>query len=151
MSYVRSNLMPGENIVAVAKIHWWIFVTPGILTLIGLLLARHRDIGGLGVILLLVGLILLVKAIIYRISTELAVTSKRVIAKFGFIRRTTIELSHRKMESLNVNQGILGRILNFGTVVVTGSGGTATPIPSIDAPLEFRRAALSAIETTGNS
>lgn len=84
----------------------------------------------------------LIKAFIFKISTELAITSKRVIAKVGFISRSTVELSHRKIESFNVDQSIYGRIFGFGTIVVCGTGGGKTPIPNIDDPLEFRRQAM---------
>jgi uncharacterized membrane protein YdbT with pleckstrin-like domain len=83
------------------------------------------------------------RAWLYTYSTELAVTSKRVIAKFGFIRRNTIELRNDKVESLHIDQGIIGRIFNFGSIVVTGSGGTHAPIPYIANPLKFRSAALT--------
>jgi len=92
------------------------------------------------------GLVLILKAWIHVFSTELAITNKRVIAKFGFIQRSTVELPHKNVESLHVDQGIIGRILNFGTVVINGTGGVRTPIPDIAAPLEFRRQALSTIE-----
>ena len=74
-----------------------------------------------------------------------------MIAKFGFIRRSTIELLHGKVESFHVDQGILGRVLNFGTVVVNGTGGAKTPIPRIAAPLDFRRQALGVIEESQKS
>ena len=80
------------------------------------------------------------------VAIELAVTDRRVIAKWGLIRRQTIELLHSKVESLRVEQSILGRILNFGSIAVHGTGGATTPIPSIARPLEFRRQALIAIE-----
>lgn len=79
-------------------------------------------------------------------STELAITSNRVIAKTGLIARKTIELSHAKVESLSVHQSVAGRLFGFGTVTLTGSGGTSAPIANIAAPLEFRRAALQVIE-----
>ena len=64
----------------------------------------------------------------------------------GFIRRNTIELNHSKVESINVHQGIFGRIFDFGTLVINGTGGGKTPIPSIDSPLDFRKNAMQAID-----
>ncbi|UOO81955.1 PH domain-containing protein [Uruburuella testudinis] len=72
-------------------------------------------------------------------TTELALTNKKVIAKFGFIRRSTIELNLDKVESISVEQGFIGRIFNFGSIVVRGTGGSQAPIPYIAQPLEFRR------------
>lgn len=144
MSYVQSIIMPGESVIATAKTHWFIYVSPATWLLVSLvLLAAVPPVGGL---LLVVSLFLFVRAWLYAFSTELAVTSKRVIAKFGFIRRNTVELRHDKVESLHVNQGITGRIFDFGSVVVTGSGGTNAPIPYIAKPLQFRSAALTGIE-----
>lgn len=144
MGYVQANLMPNEQIVATGRIHWWAYISGISFTIIGLLLAAAT--GPLGAFFLVVGVVLLVKAWIHSFSTELVVTNKRVIAKFGFIKRSTTELLHSKVESFNVDQGIMGRILNFGTVIVNGTGGAHTPIPHIAAPLEFRRLALSTIE-----
>ena len=72
-------------------------------------------------------------------TTELAFTNKRVIAKFGFISRKTIEIGLTKVESLQVDQGILGRIFNFGTLVISGAGNPQAPIPGISNPMTFRR------------
>jgi len=144
MSYVQSVITPGESVVAQAKTHWFIYVGPAFWLLLSLILMAA--VPPLGVILLILSLILLFRAWLYAYSTELAVTSKRVIAKFGFIRRNTVELRHDKVESLHVKQGIIGRIFDFGSIVVTGSGGTNAPIPYIANPLKFRSAALTGIE-----
>ena len=82
---------------------------------------------------------MLLNVVVKVATTELALTNKRIIAKFGFIRRSTVELRLEKVESISINQGLLGRLLGYGTVVVKGTGGTGTPIPSIKKPLDFRR------------
>ena len=84
-----------------------------------------------------IGLVLWVIAFIQYKSTELAFTNKRVIAKFGFISRRTTELSVAKVESV---QGMLGRIFNYGTLVISGAGAPQAPIPGISDPMAFRRA-----------
>lgn len=145
MSYVQSVITPGENLVAQAKTHWFIYVGPAVGILFSLAIMVNQHI--FGAVLLVVFIFLLFRAWLYVYSTELAVTSKRVIAKFGFIRRRTVELRHDKVESLHVNQGIIGRIFNFGSIVITGSGGTNAPIPYISNPLRFRSAALTGIES----
>ena len=139
VSYVESNLIQGEEVVAWGKIHWYVYVPGLLITLAGLVLLFVSPAGGVTV--LLVGLVLLLRGWIAANSTELAITNKRGIAKFGFIRRNTIELLHSKVEGFHVEQGILGRILNFGTVIVNGVGAGKTPVPSIAAPLEFRKQA----------
>ena len=86
-------------------------------------------------IFILLGAVSALVAIIEVISTELAVTSKRVIAKIGFIQRHAIEINHGKVEGFEIDQGIFGRIFDFGTVLVNGTGGAKTPrIPNIASP-----------------
>ena len=151
MGYVDRNLMRDEQVIHEAKMYWFIFV-PGVVFLIaGAYLFFAASLGGnagpaLGMISTMVAIISLMKALIAKLSTELAVTSKRVIAKVGFIGRTTAELNHSKVESFNVEQSIFGRIFGFGTVIVNGTGANKTTIPNIDSPLEFRRSAMQSID-----
>jgi uncharacterized membrane protein YdbT with pleckstrin-like domain len=158
MGYVTNNLMPDERVLHIGKIHWFVFVsgTLLLLTAIGLFWVDLEGgvVQGFGVdleegvvqvfgaIVFILAMISLIEAFIFKISTELAITSKRVIAKVGFISRNTVELNHRKVESFIVDQSIFGRIFGFGTIVVCGTGGGKTPIPNIDNPLEFRRQAM---------
>jgi uncharacterized membrane protein YdbT with pleckstrin-like domain len=150
MSYVENNLMSGERIIYKASIHWFIFIPGIIFTVLAFFIIGESKPGDstafFGVLLFLFGVISLLNAFITRISTELAITSKRVIAKIGLIRRKTIELNHSKVESFNVDQSIFGRIFGYGTIVVNGTGGGKTPISSIDSPLDFRRQAMEAID-----
>lgn len=150
MSYVKNNLMSGETIIYNARIHWFIFLPGIILAVLAVLMfaGDKQNEGGnaVGVILMFCAIVSLFKAFITKISTELAVTSKRVIAKVGLIRRNTAELNHSKVESFNVDQSILGRIFGYGTIVVNGTGGGKTPIPNIDSPLVFRRNAMETID-----
>ena len=81
---------------------------------------------------------------IYVKTTEFVITNKRVIAKIGIVKRTTIELNHAQVESLGVEQGIFDRMLGFGTISITGTGGAKTFIPNIKNPLDFRRTFFTA-------
>jgi uncharacterized membrane protein YdbT with pleckstrin-like domain len=92
------------------------------------------------------GLILLVVAWIRRKSTELAITNKRVIAKFGFVSRDTIEINLQKIETVQVHQTVRGRMLNYGTIMIAGGGTPQEPIPGVADPMAFRRAFLEAQE-----
>lgn len=125
-SYIEANLGRDEHIVYRAQVSWmsqiWFFI-------FGLLLLP----------VMFIGVIFFIVAAINVMSTELALTNKRVIAKFGFIRRQTIELNLGKVESIAVNQGIIGRMLNFGSIAVRGTGGGQAPIPYIARPQEFRQ------------
>jgi len=78
------------------------------------------------------------RAFIRRATTELAVTDHRVIYKSGLLSRHTIEMNRDKVESVDVDQSLLGRILGYGTVVVRGTGGSLEPIRNISDPLSFR-------------
>ncbi len=146
MGYVDTNLVANEKVVKIGKVHWGIYVPGAIWAVLGLLF-MFGEAAPLGVFLFFIGALLLLRAFLYAYSTELAITDKRVIAKFGLVRRQTVELLHNKVEGLTVNQGILGRILNFGTVVVNGTGSGRTPIRGISEPLEFRKSALAEIES----
>ena len=151
MSYVENNLISGEQVIYNAKVHWFIFIPSVVYFIAGVFLSKMSTpetiwLSIVGMLLIFVSICSLIQAFITRFSTELAVTSKRVIAKMGFIRRNTIELNHSKVESINVHQGIFGRIFDFGTLVINGTGGGKTPIPSIDSPLDFRKNAMQAID-----
>ena len=130
MSYIDDSLVEGEILIHRARVSWW--------SQFGLLL--------LGIVTLVVGigLIFLVWAWIRVRSTEIAITNRRVIAKFGFVKRHTVEINLDKVESLKVEQGVWGRFLNFGTIFISGSGSSVAPIPNIADPLVFRRKFMEA-------
>ncbi|WP_312840409.1 PH domain-containing protein [Delftia tsuruhatensis] len=125
-SYVESTLIDNEKVIYEAKISIWSLM-PSIL--LGLFLLMFYGLG----------LIVWLFAFIRYKTTELAFTNKRVIAKFGFISRRTVELNLAKVESLQVSQGILGRMFDFGTLVISGAGNPQAPIPGISRPMTFRR------------
>jgi uncharacterized membrane protein YdbT with pleckstrin-like domain len=78
-------------------------------------------------------------AVVSRNATEMAVTHKRVVVKVGLLRKRTIELFLSKVESVAVEQGLLGRMLGYGSIVVRDTGGTAEPFRNVRSRLEFRR------------
>ena len=92
------------------------------------------------------GVLLIVVALVRRSSTELAVTNRRVIAKFGLIARRTIEMNLAKIESVRVEQTIMGRLFGFGSIIVTGTGATMDPIQFIAQPIAFRQAIQQATD-----
>lgn len=124
-SYIDSNLTTNERVIKNAKVSWW---SQWAMILLGIL-----------TIWFLFGIVFFVVAVVRVMTTELALTNKRVIAKTGFIRRDTVELRLEKVEGLIISQGIIGRIFNYGTVIVSGTGGIRTPIPFITSPIAFRR------------
>lgn len=144
MNYVETVLMPGETIIEKAQIHWFIFVLDVMILLAALLLMENYLM--LAIALGAVGIFAALKDLIYYLTTELALTNKRVIAKFGWIQRHTIELSLSRVESLTVNQSLVGRAFNFGTLTINGIGGIQTPIPIIADPLKFRSNTLNLLD-----
>jgi uncharacterized membrane protein YdbT with pleckstrin-like domain len=137
-SYVESVLTKGEKVVYQGKVSIW-SLTP--LFFIGLIFIALYGLG----------LLFWAAAAIRYFTTELTITNKRVIAKFGLVSRSTIEINLQKIESIQVNQGILGRIFNFGSIVVSGAGNPQAPIPGISSPLLFRRAFVDTQETNGQA
>jgi uncharacterized membrane protein YdbT with pleckstrin-like domain len=94
-----------------------------------------------------VGLILWAVAVARYFTTEMAITNKRVIAKFGIISRRTVEINLQRIESIQVHQSIVGRILNYGSIIVSGAGNPQAPIPGISDPLRFRKEFSESQET----
>lgn len=125
-SYIQDNLTSNEQIIAQARISVWSLLPT---MLLGLLLLFFHGMG----------LLLWLLAYLRYTSSELAFTNKRVIAKFGFIRRATIEMRLDKIESVQVMQGWRGRIFNFGSLVISGAGNPHAPIHGISDPMAFRR------------
>lgn len=152
MSYIKDNLLSGETIIRQAKVHWSIYLGAICMTVIVLPILPFLVMAAWqGAAVMFGGVVLLwLQPYVVRVSTELAVTDKRVIAKKGFISRYTVELNLNKVESLTVDQGIIGRALNCGTVTVNGTGGVRTAFKSIDDPLAFRRAVNAQIEDIGS-
>jgi uncharacterized membrane protein YdbT with pleckstrin-like domain len=137
-SYVQGQLLPGEEIKYQTKVHWAVYL-PTILLLGALIVGSSSappEYVGFGVILLV---FMWIRAFLSRWTTELAITNKRVIAKFGFISRTTFEQQLVKIEGVNLKQSFWGRIMGYADIVVRGTGTGSTPIPGIDDPSEFQK------------
>ena len=131
------HLLPREHIEYQARLHPIVFLDGALTVAVGI--AAATAFGSSGWLLVIIGLFLLLVAWIKRQTTEIAVTNLRVIYKTGLIRRDTIEMNKNKIESVDVSQSMLGRMLNFGTVTVRGTGASVEPIRKIGAPLQFRR------------
>lgn len=140
MSYIQNNLQAGEEIKYKADIHWYIFVYPVILLLMGAFFYSARQAGFvyyIGLFLLLAGLFQLVKRILLKMGAEYVVTNRRVILKSGILSRDALELILNKCEGLRINQSIMGRLLGFGSIVVT-TGGMTNAFHFIADPMRFR-------------
>ena len=132
MSYVDSTLIDGETVMHRGQVSWWPllpWVLLGVLTIV-----------------VVVGIGILVWVYLKRRTTELAITNKRVIAKKGFIQRDTIEMFLGKVESVHVEQSVTGRVLDYGTVIMSGTGMVSSRFENISAPLEFRKRFMAAAD-----
>jgi uncharacterized membrane protein YdbT with pleckstrin-like domain len=147
MSYVQRVLQPGEVVRHEAGLHWVSYL-PGLLVwLLGLIvllilpdepaIVRWIRIGAAG-LCAAGGLILIARAAFYQWVTEIAVTDRRVIYKTGFIRRSTTEMHMDKVESVEVKQSVLGRMLDYGDVEIRGVGTGFEPLRMVAAPIELR-------------
>lgn len=114
-NYADNNLIGGENVIYESKYHWKIFFTlSGLFTLfIAPALARWSD--------------------------EFVITNKRIICKTGIFSRKTLEMNLNKIESVNVDQSIFGRMFGYGTITIIGTGGTRESFPNIGSAVEFRK------------
>lgn len=162
-SYVDSVLAEGERIVYRATIsHWKFFLsylvgTLFLMTGFGAYIASGNRAGtslAFIAVPLVIGLAVLLTAIIRRQTTELVLTDRRIIMKRGLVSRDTVEINLNKVESLHVNQGLMGRILDYGDVTVVGTGSSLEPLRGIARPLELRKKLGGVAEATnpkGNS
>lgn len=137
-SYIEGALIKDEKVIYTGHTSPWSMAP---LIILGLFFVAFFGIG----------LIFWIIAFIRYKTTELAITNKRVIAKFGFIGRQTIELNTSKVESIQVRQGILGRVFNYGTLVISGAGNPQAPIPGISDPMSFRRAFMEFQDSAGEA
>ena len=162
-SYLSRVLGPGEKILYESELHWVIYRHGIILTILGVLVGHFADdaigmlLGGdigafavkpvtyIAVAIIVFGAFELIIAYIRQISTELVVTNRRVIAKYGFIATTTFELMIDRVEGANIDQTVLGRMLGFGTVMVHGTGGGISPIDHVANPYAFHACLMRAL------
>jgi len=138
MGYIEDHLISGEKIVLMAKRHWIVFAWPVILAFLALLSLANQSIEFGGVFLLLAGIVSVPSFIDYATS-EFGITNRRVLVKVGFIRRHSLEMLLTKVEGVSIEQGILGRIFDYGMIVITGAGGTRGTFEKVAVPFEFRR------------
>jgi uncharacterized membrane protein YdbT with pleckstrin-like domain len=148
MKYVTRVLQPGESVVYTTRLHPLIFLPAvlwlglAVLCLVGALMTDQPEfrIGFLAgaAILGLLAFLSWARAAIRRATTELAVTDRRVIYKTGLLARHTLEMNRGKVESVDVNQSVLGRMFGFGTIILRGTGGSLEPMRMISDPLVFR-------------
>ena len=146
--YIDEILQPGEKVLYSTNAHWMFYlpaIAGWVVALVLLILSRSTTTEGIVLLCLsasavvaLAALYWSAKAWFHRWTTETDVTNLRVVHKTGFIKRRTFEMSLDKVESVDVNQSILGRLLNYGDVTVRGVGEGFETIKTIASPLAFR-------------
>jgi uncharacterized membrane protein YdbT with pleckstrin-like domain len=114
-SYIENNLITDESITYQTNYHWVIYFSWSSLITLG------------------------IYAWIKKWTSEFAITTRRIVIKHGLIQRHTFEMNLSKIETVNVHQSVLGRMLNYGTVEIVGTGGTRETFSNISDPLEFRK------------
>ena len=162
--YLSRVLVADEKLLYSAQLHWVVFLRGLGMTLFGVLVGQvglhvievllgaeiakqlASNVTKASVIIILVGAYDLLRAYIKQISTELVITNRRVIAKYGFIATTTFELMMNKVEGANIDQTVAGRILGYGTILVKGTGGGISPIDHVAEPYRFHAALMQILD-----
>jgi uncharacterized membrane protein YdbT with pleckstrin-like domain len=149
--YIDENLQPGEKVLYSTNAHWTFFLPAillWILVAVFLVLSGMVPTGSplmlvcwaLAAIVAVVALYKTVTAWFHRWTTETDVTNLRVVHKTGFINRQTFEMSLDKIESVDVDQSIPGRLFGYGNVTITGVGKSEEKLEMVASPLAFRNA-----------
>jgi uncharacterized membrane protein YdbT with pleckstrin-like domain len=147
-SYVDSVLAGDERIVHRAAISRWKFFLSYfvgslfLLAAVGAYVATENHAGeslAMIAVPLVLGIALILSAVIRRQTTELVLTDRRIITKRGLISRNTVEMNLNKVESVHVDQSLMGRIFNYGDITVVGTGSSLEPLLGISSPLELRK------------
>ena len=149
--YVDQYLMPGENVVYRTRLHWAVFLPALAWFIFAIFLfftgnGTAASVGGFVLVLLVFPFA--ITALLERANSEFAVTNKRVLIKTGWIRRHSLETLLSKVEGIRVEQSIFGRMWDYGTIVVSGTGGSKEPFHKIAEPMLFRRRVQDQISAT---
>jgi uncharacterized membrane protein YdbT with pleckstrin-like domain len=140
MSYLDKHLMSGERVVHRSSLHWTTYRWAILFAVFSLtLIPAGKDAAGAVGAFMVLAVAIGLAAYVRRSSSEFGVTNKRVIIKVGLLRTRSIETLLSKVEAIEVEQSLLGRMLGYGTIIVSGTGGTKEPFKRIEAPLDFRR------------
>ena len=150
MSYIERSLGDGEKIVIRARFHWlynlraWLAVLVPLVLLIAVMIYAdemvRQGLAIFAVALLVTGIVIFFTMMIHKWTTEIGITSHRLVKKTGFISLKTAEVALPNIEGVRVNQGVWGRIFGYGSLRIEGTGDDSVDIPNIDDPVGFRRA-----------
>jgi uncharacterized membrane protein YdbT with pleckstrin-like domain len=125
MSYIAQALAPGEQVRATARLHWMLWARAwGALIVLGIVL---------------VGVWIFVRQLIFNLTTEIAVTDRRLIRKFGFLERRVLDMGLESIESVQIDQDFWGTVFGYGRLTIHGTGDDSWVTPLIADPVGFRR------------
>ncbi|MBN8872000.1 MAG: PH domain-containing protein [Rhodospirillales bacterium] len=150
MAYYTRVLQPDEQVRVVGRLHWMVYVPSWLIlivaagVLIGSFWVQDTQMQawvqiGAGIIAV-IGLLWMLGIAFRRHGTEIVVTDRRVIYKRGIVSRYTAEMNVSKIETVDVIQGFWARMLNYGTVVIRGTGSGFEPLVGVGDPLALRNA-----------
>ena len=155
MSYLQHVLQPGEQVRQISSLHWigyWRGVAAALLAVVAYGLSETRLLPGIwrymAYALALVAVVLLLEQWLRWWVTEIAVTDRRAIYKKGLIRRQSNEMNTDKVESVKIDQSILGRMLDYGTVTILGTGEGFETLRTIASPIELRNSITGTMQNT---
>ena len=153
MSYLNKNLMTGEKLLLHTKLHWsiffsaiaWLIITILIFTICGSWdffnaeLFNHPLYMWLSLASFFITLMHGISSYLRYITSQYAITNKRILKKTGLIHRKVLEIFLNKIESVHATQNLFGRLCNFGTITISGAGGSNEPFYNVPKPAEFRK------------
>jgi uncharacterized membrane protein YdbT with pleckstrin-like domain len=158
VGYVERHLLPNERVVYKTRLHWIMFLRSWLVMLVGVVLAGAlwpiSDppwLWYVGLVVVAIGAFWALVHFVELMTSEFAVTTTRLIFKVGLIARYTTELLLSKVESIGVNQGLMARLLNYGDLTVTGTGGAREVFRRVRDPIGFRNHVQQASVTSGPS
>jgi uncharacterized membrane protein YdbT with pleckstrin-like domain len=143
MSYIDKSLAQNEALLYRARFPWfyhagaWLLLAAFVL---GAAAAEWKAHSWLALSLLLAGVVVWLVILVPIWTTEIGVTNQRLIYKRGLILRTTQELQLRAIEEVNLEQGLLGRLFDFGRLELHGTGVDDIDLPLLTEPLVLRKA-----------
>jgi uncharacterized membrane protein YdbT with pleckstrin-like domain len=150
MAYYTKVLQPGETVRIVGQLHWLVFARSFALVPVAAAVAlaaeQMQEGDAQRAALLAAGVLLIIASLVFlgeyirRACTEIVVTDHRIIYKRGVIARHTVEMNISKIETVDVDQGLGGRLLDYGTILVKGTGESIEPLRHIASPLAIRNA-----------
>jgi uncharacterized membrane protein YdbT with pleckstrin-like domain len=138
MSYISKNLMTNEQVIFQTRLSNLAYLSPVSMVIVSLFFIK--SIPAIGGFLFVLGLVLIISTFLKIKSSEFVVTDKRVLIKVGILSTQSLETLLTKVEGIHVGQGLIGKIVNSGSIIVKGTGGTNNVFKQIDKPFEFRSA-----------